>query len=56
MSPDVSTSATIHEAAKSITVIVNVKGFRGFKTRLRLGMFVMRVAVWIIGCNIQFEE
>lgn len=44
------------KAVKNITITVNVKRFRGFKTRLQIGMFVMRVAVWIIGCNIKFEE
>lgn len=46
----------IQQAAKNVTLTVNVKGFRGFKTRLRLGMFVMRVAAWIVGCGIKFEE
>jgi len=43
------------EAAKNLTVTVHLKGFRGLKLRLWVGQIVMRIAIWIVGCNIKFD-
>ena len=42
--------------AKDITVQVNLTGFRWWHLRLRLGMVLMRLAIWVAGMGCEIGE
>jgi len=45
----------IASVTKDLTVQVNLTGFRQWHLRLRVGMVLMRLAIWIsgMGCNVE---
>ena len=42
--------------AKDLTVSVNLTGFRRWHLRLRVGMALMRFAIWISGMGFKVED
>jgi len=44
------------EVVGNIVVNLKIKGWRKQYLRLRVGMFVMRLGVWITGMGINIEE
>jgi hypothetical protein len=43
------------DALRGTTLVVNLKGVRRFKIRLRLAMFLMKAAARLMKVGIQFE-
>jgi len=41
---------------KDVTVNVNLTGFRQWHMRLRIGLVLMRLAIWISGMGCKVEE
>ena len=43
------------DLVKTITVNVSIKGYNKFKVRLRIGSFLIRLGIRIIGMNAKIE-
>jgi len=45
------TTVSAKDACSAITMNVRVTGVRGMMLRVRLGVMLIRIGVWIIGCR-----
>lgn len=45
----------IRQAVKGTTMTVNVTGLRTWCWRVAFGVWLMRVAAWVIGCGFEVE-
>ena len=43
------------DAMRNVTLNVRVKGIRRLAARMWVGMGLMRLAAWVVGCGIQIE-
>jgi len=48
-------SLTVDQIMKEVTLAVEVKVPAGFKIRLTISMFLIRLAAKILGCGIEME-
>lgn len=44
------------DAMKRQTLVVSIKGVPIWRARVRLGLQLIRLAVWVMGCGLRVED